>query len=150
MNLLFQIYIALYILFASVTLCRLQGPMVFITGAHPPSPRDGGTARSRTNGSPLLTDPPAHGAGNGRMGLSILGSDGGSGQTPMDVGGRAGSVLQLIGAGDPFDLTGLEVRAGGEGEAHRVGCGCVYCSRSGGAVAGASDIPLHVGKVATV
>ena len=49
MNLLFQIYIALYILFASVTLCRLGGPMVFITRARPPSPRDGGTAASRTN-----------------------------------------------------------------------------------------------------
>jgi len=38
----------------------------------------------------------------------------------MDVGGGAGSVLQLIVAGDPFDLTGLEVRAHGKGEAHRM------------------------------
>jgi hypothetical protein len=120
MNLLFQIYIALYILFASVTLCRLQGPMVFITGAHPRTQRDGGTAVARTNGSPLLTDPPAHRAGDGAMCLSILGSDGGSGQTPVNICRRAAAVLQLISAGDPFDLTGLEVRAGGEGEAHGV------------------------------
>jgi len=52
--------------------------------------------------------------------LRVLGGDGGSGQTPMDVGGGAGSVLQLIVAGDPFDLTGLEVRAHGKGEAHRM------------------------------
>ena len=49
MNLLFQIYIGLYILFASVTLCRLGGPMVFITAAPPRTQRDGGTAASRTN-----------------------------------------------------------------------------------------------------
>jgi len=55
--------------------------------------------------------------------LSILDGDGGSGQSPVNVGGGAGTVLQLVGTGDPFDLTGLEVRAGSEGEAHRVGCG---------------------------
>jgi len=53
------------------------------------------------------------------MGLSILGGDGGSGQTPMDELRGAGSVLQLIGTGDPFDLAGLQVRAHGKGEAHR-------------------------------
>jgi len=55
--------------------------------------------------------------------LRVLGGDDGSRQTPMDVGGGAGTVLQLIVAGDPLDLTGLEVRAHGEGEAHRRGVG---------------------------
>jgi len=58
-----------------------------------------------------------------RVCLSVLGGDDGSGQSPVNVGGGAGTVLQLVGTGDPFDLTGLEVRAGSEGEAHRVGCG---------------------------
>ena len=55
-------------------------------------------------------------------GLRILGGDHGSGQTPVDELRGAGTVLQLIGAGDPFDLTGLQVRAHGKGEAHRVVC----------------------------
>jgi hypothetical protein len=39
----------------------------------------------------------------------------------MDVGGGTGPVLQLIGAGDPFDLAGFQIGAGGEGEAgHRI------------------------------
>ena len=72
--------------------------------------------------SPLLTDPPAHRAGNGGMGLSILGGDGGGGQTPVNVGGRARTVLQLIVAGDPLDLTGFQVRAHSKGKAgHRSG-----------------------------
>ena len=75
---------------------------------------------SRTNGSPLLTDPPAHRAGDGAMCLSILGSQHGGGQTPMDELRGAAAVLQLVGTGDPFDLAGLQVRAGGEGEAHGV------------------------------
>ena len=58
------------------------------------------------------------------MDLSILGSQHGGRQTPMDVGGGTGTVLQLISTGDPFDLTGLEVRAHGEGEDHRRGVGC--------------------------
>jgi len=74
--------------------------------------------------SPLGTDPPANGATvSGGMCLSILGGDGGGGHSPVNVGGGAGTVLQLIGAGDPFDLAGLQVRAGGEGEAHRVSFG---------------------------
>ena len=39
----------------------------------------------------------------------------------MDVGGGARTVIDLIVAGDPFDLTGLEVRAHAEGEAHWFG-----------------------------
>jgi hypothetical protein len=39
----------------------------------------------------------------------------------VDVGGGAGTVLQLVVAGDPFDLAGLQVRAHAEGEAHRSG-----------------------------
>jgi len=50
--------------------------------------------------------------------LRILGCDGGSGQTPMDVGGGAGPVLQLVGTGNPLDLTGLQVRAHRKGETH--------------------------------
>jgi hypothetical protein len=40
----------------------------------------------------------------------------------MDVGGRARTILELIVAGDPLDLAGLQVRAHGEREAgHRIG-----------------------------
>jgi len=71
---------------------------------------------------PLLTDPPADGATVSRgMSLSILGSKHGGRQTPVNVGGGAGPVLQLVVAGDPLDLTGLEVRALGKGEAHERG-----------------------------
>ena len=42
----------------------------------------------------------------------------------MNVGGRAGTVLQLVSAGDPFDLAGLQVRAHGKGETHRSSVGC--------------------------
>jgi hypothetical protein len=42
----------------------------------------------------------------------------------MDVGGGAAAVLQLVSAGDPQNLAGLEVRAHAEGEAHRSGVGC--------------------------
>jgi len=38
----------------------------------------------------------------------------------MNVGGGAGTVLQLVSTGDPLDLTGREVRAGSKGETHRV------------------------------
>jgi len=72
-------------------------------------------------GSPLGTDPPAHGAAIGGGALSELGGDGGSGQSPMDVGGGAGTVLQLIVAGDPLDFTGLQIGAGGEGPDHERG-----------------------------
>jgi len=52
--------------------------------------------------------------------LRVLGGDGGGGHSPMDVLRGARTVLQLIGAGDPFDLAGLEVRAHGKREAgHR-------------------------------
>ncbi len=52
--------------------------------------------------------------------LRILVGDHGGRHSPMNVGGRAGTVLQLISAGDPLDLAGLEVRALSEGEAgHR-------------------------------
>ena len=54
------------------------------------------------------------------MGLRVLGSKRGSGHSPVDVGGGAGPVLQLISTGDPLDLTGREVRAGSKGETHRV------------------------------
>ena len=55
------------------------------------------------------------------MCLSVLGGDGGSGHPPVNVGGGAGTVLELIGAGDPLDLTGLEVGAHCQREAgHRV------------------------------
>ncbi len=50
------------------------------------------------------------------MCLSVLGGDGGGGQSPVNVGGGAGTVLQLVSAGDPFDLAGLQVRAHGERE----------------------------------
>ena len=53
--------------------------------------------------------------------LSILGSEHSGRQSPMDVGGGARTVIDLIVAGDPFDLTGLEVRAHAEGEAHWFG-----------------------------
>ncbi len=53
------------------------------------------------------------------MGLSVLGCQHGGRHTPVDVSGGAAAVLQLISAGDPFDLAGREVRAGREGEAHR-------------------------------
>ena len=92
----------------------------------PHAPRATGTRRTgallpheRIGGSPLLTDPPAHRAGDGGMGLSILGGDDGGGQTPVLVSSGAVSVALLIGTGDPFDLTGLEVRAHREGEDHR-------------------------------
>jgi len=42
----------------------------------------------------------------------------------VNVGGGAGTVLQLVSAGDPLDLTGSKVRAGSKGETHRVGVGC--------------------------
>ena len=74
---------------------------------------------------PLLTDPPADGATvRGEVRLRKLCGDDGSGHTPMNELRGAGTVLQLVGAGDPFDLTGPKVGAGGVGvEGHRVGCG---------------------------
>ena len=70
----------------------------------------------RGGGSPPLRLPNV-----GAVCLRVLGGDDRSGQSPMNVGGGARTVLQLIVAGDPFDLTGLEVGAHGEGEAHRSG-----------------------------
>jgi len=84
---------------------------------------------------PLLTDPPADGATvRGEVRLRELGGDDGSGHTPVDVLTGAGTVLQLVGTGDPFDLTGLQVRAGSVGvEGHRsVVVNCVNCSTSEG------------------
>ncbi len=52
------------------------------------------------------------------VGFGVLGGDDGSGQTPVNVRGGAGTILQLISAGDPFDLAGLQVGAGSKGEAH--------------------------------
>ena len=80
--------------------------------------------RGRRASAPLGTAPPADGAAvNGGTCLSVLGGDGSGGQTPVNVGGGAGTVLQLIGTGDPLDFTGHDVGAGGEGETHeREGC----------------------------
>jgi len=67
-------------------------------------------------------DPSPEGGGHAvGVCLSILRGDDGSGHTPVNVSGGAGTVLQLVGAGDPLDLAGLEVRAGSKGEAHRSG-----------------------------
>ncbi len=52
------------------------------------------------------------------MDLSVLGGDGGSGHTPVNVRGGAGTILQLIGTGDPLDLAGLKVGALSEWETH--------------------------------
>jgi hypothetical protein len=67
-----------------------------------------------------------------RMSLRILGGDGGGGQTPMDELRGAAAVLQLVSTGDPFDLTGLKVRAHGKGEAHRVSVELRKFYRAGG------------------
>ncbi len=56
----------------------------------------------------------------GEVRLRKLCGDGGSGHTPVDELRGAGTVLQLIGTRDPFDLAGLQVGAGGVGvEGHR-------------------------------
>lgn len=70
----------------------------------------------------------------GEVRLRKLGGDGGSGHTPVDVLTGAGTVLQLVGTGDPFDLAGLQVGAGSVGvEGHRsVVVNCVNCSTDGG------------------
>jgi hypothetical protein len=59
-----------------------------------------------------------------RVCLRILRSNDGGRHPPMNISRGKGSVLQLIVTGDPPDLTGLEVRALGKGETHRVGVGC--------------------------
>ena len=46
----------------------------------------------------------------------IRSGDDSSWQTPMNVCGRTGTVLQLIVTGDPFDLAGLKVTAHSERE----------------------------------
>ena len=82
------------------------------------------TAPTRTpRGSPLLTDPPADGATvRGEVRLRKLCGDGGSGHPPVNELRGAGTVLQLVGTGDPFDLAGLQVGAGSVGvEGHRFG-----------------------------
>jgi hypothetical protein len=68
-------------------------------------------------------DPSPEGGGLHAVGvyLSVLGGEHGGGQTPVNVGGGAGTVLHLIGAGDPANLTGGKVRAGGEGPDHERG-----------------------------
>ena len=53
------------------------------------------------------------------MSLRELRGDGGSGHTPVNELRRAGTVLQLIATGDPFDLAGLQVGAGSVGIEHR-------------------------------
>ena len=122
MNFPFSNYIGLYIFLASVTLCRLGGPSDFISRPAPIR-GDGGALpnHERMGSHPLLTDPPADGATvSSAVSLSILGSKHGGRHAPVNVGGRAGPVLQLIVAGDPLDLTGLEVRAHSKREAgHR-------------------------------
>ena len=50
------------------------------------------------------------------MGLSILGSDCPGRGAPVLVTSGAVSVALLVSTGDPFDLTGLEVRAHGKGK----------------------------------
>ncbi len=71
---------------------------------------------------PPAGSPEGHGADFVGMSLGILGGDHGGGQSPVNVGGGTRTVLQLISAGDPLDLTGLQVRAHGEREAgHRIG-----------------------------
>ena len=90
---------------AFVTLCSLRDPLGFKTTPITRRDRTGaaaGTLRphERRGGSP----PP-------RVCLRVLGGDDGGGQSPVNVGGGARTVLQLIMAGDPFDLTGLQVRA---------------------------------------
>jgi len=59
----------------------------------------------------------------GEVRLRKLGGDGGSGHTPVDELRGAGTVLQLIGTGNPFDLAGLQVGAGSVGVEHRSGGG---------------------------
>jgi hypothetical protein len=78
--------------------------------------------RGQAEGSPPLSaTPPADGARTvSGMDFSELGSNRGSGHTPVDVGGGAGPVLQLVSTGDPLDLTGSKVGAGSKGETHRV------------------------------
>jgi len=85
---------------------------------------DSRTTAPLTNGggSPLL-NPPANGATvGGGVRLRKLRGDGGSGHPPMDELRGEGTVLHLIGTGNPFDLTGLQVGAGSVGvEGHRLG-----------------------------
>ena len=142
---------------AFVTLCRLGGPMVLYNAGRHPRGRGRGTGDSRTNdcpltnGSPLLTDPPANGAPClTRMSHSILGGNAHGADAPSDILSRAGTVFDLITTGDPFDLTGGKVGAGSESR-HRVGvvwffrilratphrirqgvCGCQTVTRSTG------------------
>jgi hypothetical protein len=54
------------------------------------------------------------------IGLSILSGDADRTDAPCTIGGRAGTILQLIASGDPFDLAGGKVRAGSESR-HRSG-----------------------------
>jgi hypothetical protein len=102
-----------------------------------------------------------------RVCLRILRSNDGGRHPPMNISRGKGSVLQLIVTGDPPDLTGLEVRALGKGETHRVGVGCFgilqgqgagvntpatpkippclpQSKRSGGAIVGAEVIPQQM------
>jgi hypothetical protein len=57
------------------------------------------------------------------MGLRELSGKHGGRQTPVNVSGRAGTVLQLIGTGDPLDLAGLQIGALCEGPEHERGGG---------------------------
>jgi len=54
------------------------------------------------------------------MGLGILGGEHRGGQSPMDELRGATAILELICPADPPSLAGGEVRAHGEGEAHRL------------------------------
>jgi len=54
--------------------------------------------------------------------LRKLRGNGGSGQPPMNELRGEGTVLHLIATGNPFDLAGLQVGAGGVGvEGHWLG-----------------------------
>jgi len=81
----------------------------------------------------------------GGMGLRILSGDRGSGHTPVLVSSGAVGVALLISTGDPFDLAGLEVRAHGEREDHRVGCERMNCSTNEGAGTNGVNTPTTKG-----
>lgn len=94
----------------------------YIRGDHAARHGDGAGTGALPITNPLGGDPSPEGGGLHVVGMShcILGGDAHGTDTPDHVGlGAVG--LHLITAGNPLELTGSKVRAGGESR-HRVGC----------------------------
>ena len=76
----------------------------------------------RQGSPPEVGAPPADGAlaVGIEVRVAVGGGDAVGTHSPGHVGGRAGTILSVVAGGNPLELAGGEVGAGGKGETHGV------------------------------